>query len=109
MTEQLKKKPGRPLNKPAPELQGLTERELPIMSQTLIDEAPKKVGTFIVINTPTIKGVRLNLEKIRAYAKTGENNNVIRFDWDNGTSSQYAFGTEADTYAFLETLDTYCL
>lgn len=68
-----------------------------------------KVGTFVVVNTPNIKGVRLNLEKVRTYARAGQNSYTVQISWDNGTSSAYDFGNDAAAGQFLDLLDSYCL
>lgn len=96
--EAIKRKPGRPVTALQPE-------SLAVESS----QSPKKVGHFIVINTPTLKGIRLNLEKVRTYAKAGQNESVIQVAWDNGTSSAYQFGSEDDAYKFLALLDEHCL
>lgn len=73
------------------------------------DVMTAKVGHFIVVNTPTIKGVRLNLEKVRTYGKAGRDVTDVQIAWDNGTASTYTFGSEKEAFEFLEVLDSHCL
>lgn len=132
-----KRKPGRPAKNAAVILPVITPVDMPVKGLQVISEAEynklngiveaisvptpqptqvegystdkRRVGTFIVVNTPTISGIRLNLEKVRTYAKAGSDRDIVTIAWDNGTSSGYALGTEAAAFQFLEYLDSYCL
>lgn len=91
-----------------PIIQTLTKETYINMAQ----DAPSHkglVGTFIVVNTPHVKGVRLNLEKVRTYARAGGNSFTVQVAWDNGSSSQYDMGSDNAAEQFLALLDSYCL
>lgn len=65
-----------------------------------------KVGHFIVLNTPTVKGVRINLEKVKSYSPNEE---AIQFAFDDGIQSVYKFGNTEEMYKVLELIDSQCI
>lgn len=65
------------------------------------------IGHFIVVNTKNIQGIRINLDKIRTYAKNNEN--TIGLGWDNGTQTSLQYTSEKDADAMMGVLDSYCL
>lgn len=116
MEEQIKRKPGRPAV--VQKANVLAEAILMVpdslaSTSTIVStspsDLPSKVGHFIVVNTPTVKGVRVNLEKIRTYCKAGRNPTDVQVAWDAGLPSVYTFGSEEAAYEFLSLLDLHCL
>lgn len=83
------------------------------LTKTVFDEpalgAPKTpyVGTFVVFDTQQVKGLRINIDKIRTYARNGDDSIQISYDGGQGTTLKYAKSEEAD--AAMERLDSYCL
>jgi len=73
--------------------------------RTKPEDAPK-LGTFVVINTNRIKGLRFNLNNIRSYAKSGENTIQIAYDAGHTTLT---YNNEREADEVLQFLDSYCL
>lgn len=73
-----------------------------------LTEVPSiKVGTFIVFDTQQVKGLRINIEKIRNYALNQET--ALQISYDNAGTSELRFPTAELAKAALERLDSYCL
>lgn len=88
--------------------EALVPTEVQIEASPVAD--PKqRIGTFIVINTPGIKGLRLNLDKIRTYAKAGTDLNCVQIAYDNGGGTTLSFNNEKDANTMLDIIDSYCL
>lgn len=85
-----------------------TDETVSMKPEALKEEiSMSKVGHFITVNTAQIKGTRINLDKIRTYAKSDEK--VIQIAWDNGMSTILQYRTEEDADATVALLDKYCL
>lgn len=67
----------------------------------------ERVGHFIVMNTAQVKGLRINLDKVRNYAFNDEN--TIQIAWDNGVNTTLKYGSAADAVEAMARLDSYCL
>lgn len=72
-----------------------------------LDTKPVKVGTFAVFDTQQVKGLRINLEKIRNYAMNGDDS--VQISYDNSGSTILKFKNEAEALQALERLDSFCL
>lgn len=83
----------------------------PVTKQILEDVVPTAekphVGTFVVFDTPQVKGLRINLDKIRTYARNQEDSIQISYDSGQGTTLKYA--NAKDTDEAMDRLDSYCL
>jgi len=76
------------------------------MAQELSVTAPK-VGMFLSFNTNQVKGLRINLEKIRSYAFKSET--TISLAWDNGLSTDLQFSDAALANEAMARIDAYTL
>lgn len=83
--------------------------EIGVSEASLQADPKQRIGTFIVINTPSIKGLRLNLDKIRTYAKAGTELNSVQIAYDNGGGTTLIFRDEKEASAMLDIMDSYCL
>jgi hypothetical protein len=70
-------------------------------------KATSKVGTFITVNSRTITGLRINLEKIRTYAYNDAQ--TIGFSWDNGTQTILSFASPEQAKEVMDQIDSQCL
>lgn len=68
-----------------------------------------RIGTFIVLNTLRIKGLRLNLDDIRTYCKAGTELNTIQLSYKNNGGTILDYRTEKDAEEVIDLLDSYCL
>jgi hypothetical protein len=67
-----------------------------------------KTGSkFIVINTPTVKGVRVNLDKVITYGTSQETNVNVAFG--DGIRAVFKFSTPEDAMKCVQRMDEYCL
>ncbi len=67
----------------------------------------ERVGHFIVMNTAQVKGLRLNLDKVRNYAFNDVH--TIQIAWDNGVNTTLKYSTQEDAQEAMARLDSYCL
>jgi len=66
----------------------------------------ERVGTFIVLNTRNVKGMRINLDKIYNYAMNGETQIQISY---GSISTTLTYDTKEQAMEVLHTLDDYCI
>jgi len=82
-----------------------------MFSNSRIDTAQPKitayVGTFIVFDTQQVKGLRINLDKIRTYAMNGLDS--IQVSYDGAGNAILKFATEQQAQDALARLDSFCL
>ncbi len=79
--------------------------KLPTVEAT---KSTKKIGTFVIINTMHVKGVRFNLEGIRSYALTGADNDALQIAYDTN-QTVLRCGNEKQARELLNFIDNYCL
>lgn len=67
-----------------------------------------KAGTFIVVNTVGLQGLRINLDRISSYCPNSDKS--IGIAWDNSTlGTTLKFNTPEEMLAVLEQMDNSCL
>lgn len=65
------------------------------------------VGNYIVVNTHTLKGLRINVEKLNSYAMNTDK--AIGLAWSDGNRSDLKFDTTQEAQDVLDRLDAICL
>lgn len=85
----------------------LTQELDAIMAKPTLEATVGKVGTFAVFNTRQVQGLRINMEKIRTYAKNSENS--IQISYDNGGNTILQYSNEKEAEDALSIIDSFCL